>query len=142
MLFVSLLGGEAFLYLLALQGKLPKVFTFPPRQLVTGSVPMVAALWARILTIALDFAIVGAFIDIGWQLHHKQVHGAISHTMIASICIIALAVAAHVANKLIGKNPSGLHLAVSCELTKEKPRAKTQKYAKKVTHKRKTAIRQ
>jgi hypothetical protein len=91
---------------------------------------MVALLSARILELALHFAVLGGLADVALQLHHGHVREAILHAAIASICIVVLAGASYLAKKLISKSPSNVQLAVTFALTRKKPQAKAQNNTK------------
>lgn len=65
---------------------------------------MTAAVLARSLELALHFAVLGGLADIALQLHYGRLHEAVIHTVVASVCIVVLAGAAHLAKKFLGKD--------------------------------------
>jgi hypothetical protein len=65
---------------------------------------MAAVLLARSLELALHFAIIGGLADVALQLHNGRLQEAILHTVIASLCVVLLAVASYVAKKLLSKD--------------------------------------
>jgi hypothetical protein len=98
---------------------------------------MVTLLMARILEIALQFAILGGLADVALLLHEGRLHEAITHAVIASVCIIVLAGAGYLAKFILGKQPGGdVHLGVTWAVNKGS-RPKTPKTAPKVPHRRK-----
>ncbi len=98
---------------------------------------MVTLLLMRILESALPFAILGGLADVALQLDQGQKREAIIPEVIAGICIVVLAGAGYIAKKLLSKYHSDLHWDVTWTLTRKKPRARTQRRAKKVTRNRK-----
>jgi hypothetical protein len=65
---------------------------------------MLAVLLTRSLELALHFAIIGGLADVAVQLHNGQSENAIKHALIAALCVVLLAMAIHVAKKLLGKD--------------------------------------
>lgn len=88
---------------------------------------MAALLTARILETALHFTILGGLTDVALQLHDVKMHDAITHAVVASACILILAVATYFAKSLLGKNSDDFRLNVTWARTRKKPRSRTPK---------------
>jgi chromate transport protein ChrA len=61
-------------------------------------------LLTRSLELALRFVIMSGLAGLALQLQHGRLHDAILHTVVASVCIVLLAAASHVAKKLLSKD--------------------------------------
>lgn len=99
---------------------------------------MATLLLSRVLEIALHFAILGGLADVALQLHGGQVREAITHAVIASICIVVFAGASYVAKNILGKHHDDVQLDVTCVLKTKKPRADTSRRASRSTRNRKS----
>jgi hypothetical protein len=107
---------------------------------------MVAAVLARVLKLALHFAIVGSVVDVDSQVHAGQLREAVIHALVVSFCILVLAGAGYIATKLLNNlAPGDLRLTLNWapkidpdNANKRKPRGA--KARAKASHKNQTEV--
>lgn len=83
----------------------------------------------------LDYALHFALADIALQLHQSRLNQAVTHTLIAALCIVVLGVACYIGKLLLSKAGGDLHLTMTVK--RKRPSVGPRRGAKKVARKRK-----